>query len=252
MLRRVVKRSLRRFGLELRRIQPPTDTGWSLIYDQPDWIRSIVKAVKPYTMTSQDRIVALCNAVQHVVRNKVPGDFVECGVWRGGSMMAAALALKHLGDTSRHLWLYDTFKGMPPPSDADVRASDNRTAASILAESALDSPFWAIASIEDVAANMRSVGYANVHLIEGMVEDTIPAKAPKQISLLRLDTDWYESTKHELIHLYPRLSLGGALIIDDYGFWRGQRKAIDEYIAKEKLSFFLHRIDDAGSIAIKS
>src|ERR1700751_1828558 len=109
MLRRVVKRSLRRFGLELRRIQPPTDTGWSLIYDQPDWSRSTMKAVKPYTMTSQDRIVALCNAVQHVVRNKVPGDFVECGVWRGGSMMAAALALKHLGDTSRHLWLYDTF-----------------------------------------------------------------------------------------------------------------------------------------------
>jgi hypothetical protein len=235
----------------LRRIQPEAARAWSPIYDQPEWVNVIVEAVKPFTMTSQSRVIALCNAVEHIVRHRIPGDFVECGVWRGGSMMAAALALKHLGDTTRGLWLFDTFEGMPPPSESDIRADDNHSAASILLESTQDSVFWAKASLDDVTTNMKSVGYPKVQFIKGMVEETIPSNTPETIALLRLDTDWYESTKHELVHLYPRLSTGGAVIFDDYGYWRGSRKAIDEYIAEKKLSIFLHRIDDCGRIAIK-
>ena len=84
-----------------------------------------------------------------------------------------------------------------------------------------------------------------------MVEDTIPNQAPKEIALLRLDTDWYESTLHELEHLYPRLVSGGVLIIDDYGHWRGAREAVDEYIDKHKLKLFLTRIDYTGRLCVK-
>jgi hypothetical protein len=98
-----------------------------------------------------------------------------------------------------------------------------------------------------------STGYNRdkFHFVQGMVEDTLPEKAPEQIALLRLDTDWYESTRHELIHLFPRLSRGGVLIIDDYGDWEGARKAVDEYIAQHNVAILLNRIDHTGRIGVK-
>jgi len=89
-----------------------------------------------------------------------------------------------------------------------------------------------------------------MHFIKGRVEETIPNAAPEQIALLRLDTDWYESTRHELIHLFPRLTHGGVLIIDDYGYWQGARKAVDEYIEENKLSILLARIDSTARMAV--
>jgi O-methyltransferase len=250
LLRSIVKTALRGIGFEIRRIRPAPEP---IFYDQTKWIQSIVLTVKPFTMTSSQRIISLCNAVEHVVRHNIPGDFVECGVWRGGSMMAAALALQHLGDTNRDLFLFDTFEGMTPPSDADVRADDHKSAAEILQTSAPDSVMWANASLEDVTANMGRTGYPKdrIHFIRGLVENTIPSNAPEKIALLRLDTDWYSSTKHELANLYPRLAPNGIMIVDDYGYWRGSRQAVDEYIAENKLPIFLHRIDDTGRLTIK-
>ena len=83
------------------------------------------------------------------------------------------------------------------------------------------------------------------------MEDTIPQNIPDKISLLRLDTDFYESTYHEMVHLFPRLSVNGLLIIDDYGYWKGQKEAIDQYLRENKINMFLHRIDEQGRIAIK-
>lgn len=88
-------------------------------------------------------------------------------------------------------------------------------------------------------------------ILKGKVEDTIPNVLPDTISLLRLDTDWYESTKHELTYLYPKLTKKGILLIDDYGYWQGSKKAVDEYIEEEKLSIFLNRIDLSGRLAVK-
>jgi hypothetical protein len=98
-----------------------------------------------------------------------------------------------------------------------------------------------------------SSGYpdAKVHYVVGRVEDTVPDGAPSEIALLRLDTDWYESTKHELVHLYPRLTPGGVLIIDDYGHWAGCRKAVDEYFSERGRHLLFSRIDYAGRIALK-
>jgi len=214
--------------------------------------RLILRAVQPFTMTSMDRVAAVIRAVEHVVRHGVPGDLAECGVWRGGSMMAAALTLQSLGDTGRTLYLYDTFEGMAAPTDLD-RSFDGHEATALLREAEPGTGIWCNASLEDVQKNLFSTGYPRDRLVfvKGRVEETIPARAPRVLSLLRLDTDWYESTSHELAHLYPRLSSGGALIIDDYGHWQGAKAAVDEYLARQPAPVFLHRIDYTGRIAIK-
>jgi O-methyltransferase len=221
--------------------------------DQPPWIRKIIEKVTPYTMTSPERLASLCQAISYICRNGIQGDVVECGVWKGGSMMAAALALIHFGSTERSLFLFDTFDGMSEPTDADILASTKENAFSLLKDSEKKDAVWAFSPIEEVSTNLQSLGYPRdkIVLIKGKVEDTIPYSFPHQIALLRLDTDWYESTKHELKHLYPLLITRGPLIIDDYGHWEGARRAVDEYIETERLPLLLNRIDYTGRIAIK-
>ena len=209
--------------------------------------------IRPYTMTTPTRVYALVRAVEYVSRNRVPGAIVECGVWRGGSMMAVALTLLRLGDTSRELYLFDTFEGMTQPGREDVTPA-GESAADILARSDDSSNIWAIASLEDVREALLGVGYPEerIHFVKGPVEATIPDDAPETIALMRLDTDWYESTKHELVHLFPRLERSGVLILDDYGHWQGARQAVDEYIGDNELQLLLNRIDETGRIAVKT
>jgi hypothetical protein len=221
--------------------------------DIEPWVAQIIERVRPFTMTSSERISALCHAVRYVAKHKIAGDIVECGVWRGGSMMAAAITLQAEQDLSRTLHLFDTFAGMPPPSEIDRAAQSGRDAASLLEEADSSSDLWALAPIEDVRANLESTNYPadRMRFIGGRVEDTIPREAPAEIAILRLDTDWYESTRHELMHLYPKLSIGGILIVDDYGHWEGAQRAVDEYIRDNRLVILLQRIDYTGRIAVK-
>lgn len=210
--------------------------------------------VKPYTMTSPERIHALVGAVKYLSRRRIPGAFVECGVWRGGSMMAAAKTLLDLGETDRDLYLFDTFEGMSAPTDHDVDFGGKRAESALAQSSRTDAgSYWCYASLEDVQHSVGTIGYpeARIHYVRGKVEETVPAQAPANIALLRLDTDWYESTRHELQHLYPRLVSGGVLIIDDYGHWQGARQATDEFIAATPDFGLLTRIDYTGRLAIK-
>jgi O-methyltransferase len=248
--KRGVKKLLNRLGHDL---VPYSPRGHDSAPDIDEATKSIFAEVRPYTMTGLERVAVLCQAVAYVVRNNIPGDLVECGVWRGGSMMAAAKVLLANEAADRTLHLFDTFAGMPPPMAVDVnlrgenaselldRAKDSRSSASI----------WAIAPLDAVRSVMHATGYdpQRIKYVVGRVEDTLPAHAPERIALLRLDTDWYESTYHELVHLYPRLSVGGVLIIDDYGHWQGCRKAVDEYFADDPL--FLFRIDYTGRMAVR-
>ncbi len=203
---------------------------------------ALFERVRPYTQTSRERITTLADAVGYIVRGNVPGDLVECGVWRGGSSMAIAMTLLDLGSSHRGLWLYDTFTRMPPAGEWD---RDH------LGEVMSREHPWPSASVEEVRAAVASTGYPhdNVRYVPGMVEQTIPEAAPDRIALLRLDTDWYSSTRHELEHLYPRLEPGGVLIIDDYGHFAGARKAVDEYFAQEPV--LLIRVDYTCRMAIK-
>jgi len=215
---------------------------------------ALCESVAPFTMTSPERIVALADAVRHLAMAQIPGDIVECGVWRGGSMMVIAQTLLEVGDVGRDLYLFDTFEGMSAPTDADV-AVTSESASSVLARAskADGRSMWCVAGEEDVRANLRRTAYPSerVRLVRGKVEDTLPDQAPEKIALLRLDTDWYESTRHELVHLYPRLASGGILIIDDYGHWLGARKATDEYLASLPVKPLLCRVDYSGRIALK-
>ena len=246
---RWIQGALGRFGLELTTAK---ERALATLADLSEADRAIVERVAPFTMTSLERRAGLLGAIDHVVRHRVPGAIVECGVWRGGSMMAAALALMARGDTSRELWLYDTYAGMSEPTAADA-SHRGESAAAQLARTKRGQGVWCEAGLDDVRANLLSIGYPRerIHFVEGKVEDTIPATLPGTTALLRLDTDWYESTRHELVHLYPLLSRHGVLVIDDYGHWQGARKAVDEFFASRAEPAFLHRVDYTARLLVK-
>jgi hypothetical protein len=215
----------------------------------------IFEECRRFSMTSIERMYALYKATEYVARSPIAGAFVECGVWLGGSMMLVALTLKQLGVLDRDLYLFDTFQGLPRPDTArDRDIWDNPALDWWLPHSTGDeSSHAAEAGLEEVRQNMLATGYPaeRLHFVVGMVERTLPAQAPPAIALLRLDTDWYASTRHEMEHLYPRLQKNGVLIIDDYGHYRGARQAVDEYIDAQRLPLLLTRLDYTGRLAVK-
>jgi len=197
---------------------------------------------------------ALYQAVRHVTSSAIPGAFVECGVWRGGSAMLAALSFMHFGDRQREIFLYDTYAGMTAPGEEDVDPWMAPAIATWRKLQRADKNEWCYASLDEVRQNLAATGYPaeGLRFVEGKVEDTIPKTLPARISILRLDTDWYESTHHELEYLYPLLSSDGVLIVDDYGYWKGARKAVDEYFANGHGRILLNRIDSASRIGVKT
>jgi len=206
-----------------------------------------------YSMVSIERMYALYKAVEYIVKNKIAGEMVECGVWRGGSCMLMANMLSKMTCQDRKIYLYDTFTGMTKPNVRDVR-HDGLPASEIWqGHQKLQHNNWAYSPIEEVRQNMRSTGYPDDKLffVKGDIRDTIPKEMPQTIALLRLDTDWFDSTYHELRYLYPLLSPGGVLIIDDYGCWKGARQAVDQYFRENSITIMLHRSDDTGRIGIK-
>jgi O-methyltransferase len=213
--------------------------------------RETIRAVRPRTMTAHEKLFTLIVATRHVVASGLDGAFVECGVWRGGSMQAIARTLLALGAADRELHLYDTFEGMPPPTEED-RRPDGTSAAQLLKTSPRSSKYWAIADLDDVRTGMQETGYPpeRIHYHAGLVEDTIPDGAPARIALLRLDTDWYSSTRHELEHLYDRVPSGGVIMFDDYGYWEGARQAVDEFLAARSEPLLLVPMA-SGRVAVK-
>lgn len=216
----------------------------------------VYELCKDHTMTSLSNMYALYKATEYVTRAGVRGDIVECGVWRGGSAMVVASTLKALGDTTRTLYLYDTYEeGMTEPDRMkDVQVLDGKSAHAKWTVMQGNNQKWHDAPMEEVRNSLRRTGYPMDHVVfvRGRVEDTIPSAMPSDISLLRLDTDWYASTRHELIHLFPLLSDGGVLIIDDYGHWKGARDAVDEYFTENHVTLLLNRIDYTARIGIKT
>lgn len=251
--KRAVKTLCNRLGYDI--VAQSSASGLHRVDYPPDFDAEtidICQRVRPFTMTSPERIFSLCRTVEYIVQNEIPGDIVECGVWKGGSMMAVAHTLTKMRAT-RKLHLFDTFEGMTQPSSVDKNFKGELAAHALATSDKSTSWSWAYSGLEEVKSNLQGTGYDlnQVAFIKGKVEESIPQYAPAQIAVLRLDTDWYESTYHELRHLYPRLSVGGVLIIDDYGHWEGARKAVDQYIAEGRLKILLNRVDYTGRIAVK-
>lgn len=243
-----LQRSFRRLGFEIASHRelgmPPRDA-------------RIIQAVTPYTLTNPKRLMALLDSVAYIVDARLDGAIVECGVWKGGSMMCAAMALHECQDESREFYLFDTFEFEVPyaPDSADgQRAATSYARASQTPES--ERREKVVRNMKDVEARLQETGYptSKVHLVAGKVEDTLPERAPERISLLRLDTDLYQPTLHQLRCLFPRLEQGGVLIIDDYDdpTWPGVRKAVDEYLESNNVRLLLHRVDSGSRMAVKS
>jgi hypothetical protein len=212
--------------------------------------RKIYTKCEKHTMTTKAAMYELYKAVEYIVNSKINGDFVECGVWKGGSAMLMALTLIELKETERNIYLYDTFEGMSEPTKADHLLSDSSVHATAILKN--KEIFRAISPLDEVKSNMYSTNYPSERIcfVKGKVEDTIPGTLPSEIALLRLDTDWYESTIHELIHLYPVLTKKGVLILDDYGYWAGHKKAVDEYF--DKKAMLLVGLSSGVRIAVKT
>jgi O-methyltransferase len=254
-MKQIIQSIFNAFGYTLQRQQPRNHTEVRLWPEDcsPDDIR-ILQAVSAFTMTGTSNQITLINAVRHLCRARIPGCMVECGVWRGGSSMAITMALAQEGEINRDIYLFDTFEGMSPPTEQDRRV-DGALAANLLnADPNRSGLVWAFAGLQEVQANVLSTGYPQdkIHFIKGPVEATLPEESPKEpIALLRLDTDWYESTKCEMEHLFPRVSTGGIIIIDDYGHWHGAKRAVDEYLEQITKPYFLHRIDETARLLVK-
>ena len=249
---KLVDRAARRFGLQVSRI---SSNGNNLPAEVAREDRLLIDRVQPYTMTSPERLWSLIDGVRFVIEENLEGDFVECGVWRGGSVMAMALELNRLGVSDRNLWLYDTFTGMTEPTDTDVESGTGKRAADLLRTTDVGdgNNIWCVADRTDVEANIASTGYPTglMTLVEGDVSETLHRTLPSEVALLRLDTDWYESTKSCMEMLYPKLIPGGVCILDDYGHWAGARRAVDEYFDKHGPRPFMHVIDYGGRVFMK-
>jgi len=218
--------------------------------------QELYEKCRPYTMTSVEALYALYKSVEYIVASNLAGDFAETGVWRGGSCMLIAETLLAFGDSSRRIFLFDTFEGHPrPDAEKDVDLWGNRAIDEwhrLVGED--NHGTWGDASLDEVRENLARTGYPADKLVfvKGMVENTVgTVQAMDKLALLRLDTDWYASTKASLQHLYPRLAGGGVLIIDDYGHCKGSQQAADEYLAISGEQILLTRVDYTCRLAIK-
>lgn len=257
-MKRLVKRSIVKFIQSLGySIHPINNKYHNIAVELDDNDVDLIKYVldSGYTMTSVPRLVNTLKSCRYVVENKIPGDFVECGVWRGGNGILANKLFNEL-DSKRSVWMFDTFEGMTEPTQFDVAARTKEHAFKKYISSQLDSHNeWCYASLEDVQNNCANSGLSidDFRFVKGDVSKTLLEKQniPQNISVLRLDTDWYESTKVELEILYPILTVGGVLIIDDYGHWEGARKAVDEYFLTMDYKPLFNVIDFTGRSAVK-
>jgi O-methyltransferase len=218
---------------------------------EPEFL-ALEERCTPFSMVGTERMYGLYTAVRHITISRVPGAVVECGVWRGGCMMLAALTLQREME-ERQLFLFDTFAGMTKPTERDTGPGGLDAISMWHHHRKADKGNWLSVSLEEVKSNLSQTNYPEglITFAQGDVLSTIPEKAPDEIALLRLDTDWYESTKHELEHLYPRLAPGGVLIIDDYGQWKGAKDAVDEYLSTLDSPPFLMRTDYTGRMGVK-
>ena len=198
---------------------------------------------QPCSMVDVVKQYALYQGVCHVLAAGVPGAMVECGVWKGGCCMLMALTAQAQGAADRDIYLYDTFAGMSQPGAVDVSHTGAVATPQWQEKQTATHNQWCYAALEEVKQNLATTGYEEqrLHFVPGRVEDTIPGTVPDKIAVLRLDTDWYESTYHELVHLYPRLSANGILILDDFFYWQGQRKAVERYFSERRIDMtFYH------------
>ncbi len=240
---------LRSLGLEVSRYRPRGQEALPTAIS--DDFKTLYKKYCAFSMVKWPGLYTAFNATDHISKHKIQGAIVECGVWKGGCTAIMAEHLVKQGDVSRDFYLYDTFEGMSEPTDKDFSFFTTMKADALYETYQKDGKSdWSVGALETVQKVLGDTGYPpdKIHTIQGKVEDTLPKEMPDEIALLRLDTDWYESTKHELEHLFPKLVKGGILIVDDYGAWAGSKQAVDEYFAAHPHDLYFHYDASTGNI----
>ena len=225
---------------------------FEILYEED---KKIIRSTIDYTGIGLTGLVANLDSVQHVVDNRISGSVIECGVWKGGSIKAMMLKFESLGDFDREYFLFDTFTGMTKPSEHDEKWNADSAQSIYDKKVKGDYTDWCYSPLDSVKKFVSSgtSDTLNANYIKGDVLQTIPQSLQliRDIAILRLDTDWYESTKLEMELLYPKVVSGGVVIIDDYGAWKGARKAVNEYFNEIKIKPFLFRVDETRRIFVK-
>lgn len=260
----LIKRNLTRIGfqdrfrllseVEIENSCPPVvrdwllDSGFRLVKDTPldpavrtdgrDW------PAEAETMIGLLRLENLAECIQHVLEDRIPGDLMETGVWRGGAAILMRAVLAAYGDTSRTVWLADSFQGLPKPDPGRFPQDGTDTAWGQLWRA----PELAV-SMEAVQANFARYGLLDrqVKFLPGWFRDTLPTAPVERLAILRLDGDLYESTIIALQSLYPKLSVGGYVLIDDYGAIEACRQAVSDYRQEQGIEEPIHQVDWTGA-----
>lgn len=202
----------------------------------PEFIRLIrlFEKVRPYTLLSPVRLGALYKLCKNIDRQGVPGDIVECGTYNGGSAGVLGYASRYSG-RSRDLWLFDSFEGLPAPTEEDgAEAQDYQGACR-----------GSVESVREILKALEIPG-TRIHIVKGWFQETLPAARIEKIALLHVDADWYASVKLCLDEFYDRVEPGGFIVLDDYGYWEGCCKAFDEFVSDRELNVDLVRVDNTA------
>ena len=200
----------------------------------------IINVCRNYSMISQDRFTTNLNSIDHIEKNNIQGDVVEIGVWKGGSILSMIMKYETYKKADRTFYLYDTFTGMTPPSTLDCDL-ENSLALKILHYDYIKcvAPYDLVKKVIDTHTSYPFVEYIVGDILKNI---TYPKN---KIAVLRLDTDWYESTKVELETFYPLVQTNGIVIIDDYGHWKGCKQAVDEFLINYP-EIVIHKSDYTG------
>ena len=255
LVKRGLRAGLHRLGYEITRQESRQET---LGYDDEAAARALIARVADSTMVPIRRLITLYQQVRYCEEAAIPGSFVECGVWKGGSVGLMALANLQHGRQRRPLHLFDAFQDICEP-DAKVdgsRALDDvrrfapggGTGGTLQPLTGFYDQFGGPGTLDGNRELLeRRIGYdpAMIHYHVGWFQDTVPrdAAACGEIALLRLDGDWHASTKICLEHLYERVVPRGVVIIDDYGTYEGCRKAVDDYLSMKGIKVLLNHVD---------
>ena len=214
-----------------------------------DYENRMISVAYKSSMMNSKRLWNILECSKDVLKNNIEGDFVECGVFKGGGIILMSSIVSKF-KIKKKIWAYDTYAGMSKPDENDIDYSNEDAMMHWKAFKNNDFNSWCYASLNEVKNNVNSASkildfnLENIIYVKGEVEKTLKDKnnIPEKISILRLDTDFYKSTKIELEILYPKLSIGGYLIIDDFGYWKGSKKACLEYF-KDVAEF--NEVDDS-------
>jgi len=255
MIKRLVRTTLDRAGLEIRRkpALPPTDSD-----DQDDECARLIEVVRKNTMVVDEGLVSLYHQALFCETHGIPGAYVECGVWKGGAVGLMALVNLQHGVVRRNIHLFDSFQEICEPDETidgeravrEVKmwSKNGGTQGNLVPLKGVYDHRGGPGTLEENRALLEvRIGYdpACLHYHPGWFQDVLPAEAERigQIAILRIDADWYASTKTCLEHLFEKVVSGGFVIVDDYGAYDGCRKAVDEFLGRQSRPLYLHPVN---------